>query len=92
MVQQARKRIRTCIGCGIRSDKAALMRIVRTEDGVVYDATGRLPGRGAYVCSRECLQKAIGSHKLSRALKCSIERSDIGQVGADVEQASAATR
>jgi len=47
------------------------MRVVRTPEGnVVRDETGRLAGRGAYVCrSVECLDRAITKGALSRALK-----------------------
>ncbi len=44
---------------------------MRTPDGrVVHDETGRLAGRGAYVCrSGDCLERAITKGALSRALK-----------------------
>jgi hypothetical protein len=47
------------------------LRIVRTSDGrVVVDETGRLAGRGAYVCrATDCLDIAIKKGALSRALK-----------------------
>jgi hypothetical protein len=47
------------------------MRVVRTPDGrVTLDETGRLAGRGAYVCRDEaCIAKAITKGALSRALK-----------------------
>jgi uncharacterized protein len=47
------------------------VRIVRTPDGaVVVDDTGRLAGRGAYVCrSAGCLTIANTKGALSRALE-----------------------
>jgi predicted RNA-binding protein YlxR (DUF448 family) len=47
------------------------MRLVRTPDGTVtVDPTGRLAGRGAYVCrTAVCLHKAIAKGALSRALR-----------------------
>jgi len=47
------------------------MRLVRRPDGaVVVDPTGRLAGRGAYVCrTAACLDKAISKGALSRALR-----------------------
>ena len=93
MAEGSVKRQRTCIGCGAKSDKVQLKRIVRTADGSVrYDATGRVPGRGAYVCSTECLAGAIASRKLQRALKCVVERSCADQVLADMATSSAQTR
>ena len=76
----------------MQSDKVDLLRIVRTGDGVAFDATGRVPGRGAYVCSAKCLSDAFASRKLQRALRCGIERSDVDQVVADMATSSAQTR
>ena len=47
------------------------MRLVRTPDGTVsVDPTGRMAGRGAYVCTTAaCLDKAIAKGALSRALR-----------------------
>jgi predicted RNA-binding protein YlxR (DUF448 family) len=46
------------------------LRIVRTPDGTVaVDPTGRLPGRGAYVCDDPaCRTRAAGPGFLTRAL------------------------
>lgn len=78
------KRQRTCIGCGKQSDKVELARIVKTGEGVKFDATGRVPGRGAYVCSVKCLETALTSRKLQRALRCGIDRSAEERVLADM--------
>ena len=54
------RQARSCIACGQTVEKRQLMRIVRTPEGtVVYDATGRANGRGAYLCRRrECVERA----------------------------------
>ena len=46
--------------------------VVRSPEGAVsMDATGRKPGRGAYVCrSAECLKRAIKQKQLERAFEC----------------------
>jgi uncharacterized protein len=51
-----------------------LQRIVRTPDGtVVVDATGRLAGRGAYVCrTGDCFAQALEKGAMGRALKLSL--------------------
>lgn len=37
------------------------------------DPTGRMPGRGAYLCgAEECLSRALKANKLGRALRCEI--------------------
>lgn len=87
MSEARQKKVRTCVGCGTQSSKAELLRLVRTAEGVQFDASGRKPGRGAYVCSEECLDKAFSTRKLQRALKCGIERSEVDQVIADMNSA-----
>jgi len=61
---------RTCVGCREVKSKWDLVRIVRTPEGVVeIDPTGKLSGRGAYVCpSRECLALAAKGNRLDKAL------------------------
>jgi predicted RNA-binding protein YlxR (DUF448 family) len=51
-----------------------LTRVVRTPDGrVVLDPTGRMAGRGAYVCeSAECRTAALDKGSLQRALEVPI--------------------
>ncbi len=69
----APKRIRTCIACGAKSSKTSLQRIVRTPDGdVEYDPRGRAAGRGAYVCSVECLERALKTGRIERSLKTKV--------------------
>lgn len=62
---------RMCVGCREFQDKKQLMRIVRSPEGEIsIDPTGKKNGRGAYLCFDEaCLQKAIKSKSLEKALK-----------------------
>lgn len=57
--------------CRTARPKRELQRIVRTPDGsVVTDDTGRVAGRGAYVCrATDCLTIAIQKGALTRALR-----------------------
>lgn len=66
--------IRQCIGCRERKAKKELSRIIRTPDGqILFDSTGKLSGRGAYLCpSKTCFEKAIKTKALQRALECEI--------------------
>jgi predicted RNA-binding protein YlxR (DUF448 family) len=59
-----------CVACRTSRPKRELQRIVRTpERTVVMDPTGRLAGRGAYVClGSDCLDLAIKKGALARAL------------------------
>lgn len=80
------KRQRTCIACGAKDDKVGLLRIVRTADGVRFDATGRVPGRGAYVCSHACFEKAMKGKRLNRALKMQVSNEDYAQIADELER------
>ena len=62
------------MGCREMKDKRELIRVVRTpEETVVIDPTGKLSGRGAYLCQNvECLQKALKNKGLERSLKVQI--------------------
>ena len=66
--------LRQCSGCRERKEKKQLLRVLRTPEGdVVLDMTGRMNGRGAYLCHNpECLKKAVKSRSLERALETSI--------------------
>jgi predicted RNA-binding protein YlxR (DUF448 family) len=63
-----------CVACRQTREKHDLVRIVRVaDDDVAVDETGRLQGRGAYICrSQECWERALGGKGLDRALKMSM--------------------
>lgn len=90
MSDSSPKRTRTCVGCHTQSTKMQLVRIVRMADGsVTYDKTGRAPGRGAYVCSEQCLSASLKSKKLHRALKANIGKDDEQRIVREVHEALA---
>jgi len=62
---------RTCIACHEVKPKRELVRLVYSSEGVVeVDASGRKPGRGAYLCqSPECWHKGVNKGKLEHALR-----------------------
>ncbi|MCB9453396.1 MAG: YlxR family protein [Anaerolineaceae bacterium] len=77
--QQHRKRIpiRTCVVCRTKEGKRALFRIVRTEDGVQVDPTGKMNGRGAYLCGDpDCWERAAATDILSKALRTTLTADD----------------
>lgn len=65
---------RSCIGCGLKTEKKNLIRVVRKPDGIlVIDKKGKEPGRGAYICMEtECLKEAIRKKAIERALGVSL--------------------
>jgi uncharacterized protein len=62
---------RTCVGCRGRAPKRSLLRLAVDPDGTVtVDASGRHPGRGAYVHrDRSCMEAALAHGALVRALR-----------------------
>lgn len=78
---------RTCVACGTTTNKRGLVRIVRTADGILADPTGKLAGRGAYVCGQStCWDTALRKGRLEHSLKAQLTAKD-----ADALRAYAAT-
>ena len=65
---------RQCMGCRERKAKREMIRVVRQTDGTVcLDFSGKLNGRGAYICPQtECLKKAQKAKSLERSLEVPI--------------------
>ncbi len=66
--------MRRCIACREMKQKRELLRIVKSpEDEVSIDKTGRMNGRGAYICNDEaCFVKARKTKALNREFKMEI--------------------
>jgi predicted RNA-binding protein YlxR (DUF448 family) len=83
---------RTCVACRQTDAKRGLVRIVRTApDGhVTIDPTGKLSGRGAYLCnSAECWQTALKRGHVTRALKIdTIAEDDLHTLNAYAQRLS----
>ena len=79
--------MRQCVGCRERKTKRELIRVVRCTDGSVrLDFSGKLNGRGAYLCpDNQCLQKAIKSKALDRNLEVSIPEEVYTRLTAEME-------
>lgn len=63
------------MGCNAKKDKTDLVRVVKSSDGQInLDKTGKMPGRGAYICkSVECLEKAIKTKRIERVFETKID-------------------
>ncbi len=82
---------RTCVACRTARDKRDLVRVVRMPSGeVVLDPSGRLAGRGAYLCADgSCWAMAVKKSAIERALsvalppelRARLERADPQAVG-----------
>lgn len=74
--------MRMCVGCKTMKPKKELFRIVGTAENLAaLDKTSKAPGRGAYICAdEECLQKAIKSRALERALQVKTDETLVYQL------------
>ena len=78
---------RTCIVCRTKGEKNAFIRIVKTKNGIFLDKTGKLAGRGAYICdSAECINKCKKTRALNRAFKQEISEETYLELIASYEQ------
>ncbi len=82
--------LRTCIICGSKAPKQSLARIVAdAAGGIAVDSTGRLPGRGAYVCADGgCVDRGLKRGRLEYALRTKLGNEDWTRILAAVEALS----
>ncbi len=67
--------MRKCTGCGEMKEKRTMMRVIKCDEGIVLDTTGKKNGRGAYLCKRtECFLLAVKNKGLERSLKVQIPK------------------
>jgi len=66
--------LRKCVACNENKPKNELIRIVKDKEGnIEVDLTGKMNGRGAYICpDDECFIKAKQSKILEKTLKTHI--------------------
>lgn len=86
---QKKKPVRQCVACREKKEKGQLVRVVRMPDGVIaVDTRGKMPGRGAYLCKEEaCLEKAVKSRALQRALECEIPQETLEALRRQMKEA-----
>ena len=71
---------RSCVCCRTTRDKSELLRVVAMADGsLVYDPTGKAPGRGSYLCKNaECIKSELKkAARLSKGLRRAISDEEI---------------
>ena len=57
--------MRMCIACREMKPKKEMFRVVKNAEGEIsVDATGKMPGRGAYICGDEACQAKLSDKKL----------------------------
>ena len=62
------------MGCNEKKNKKELIRIVKNKNNEIsIDRTGKLDGRGAYICDDiKCLEKVIKSKRLEKVFEYKI--------------------
>ena len=80
---------RQCMGCRERKNKKDMIRVVRQTDGnVSLDFSGKLNGRGAYICpDMECLKRARKARALERCLETAIPEAVYDRLEKEMEAA-----
>ena len=79
--------MRMCTACREMKPKKELIRVVKTPEGEIkLDLTGKLNGRGAYICkSADCLLKAQKSGALQRAFSCEVGKEIYERLSKELE-------
>ena len=78
---------RQCVGCRMMKNKKELIRVLKTDEGIIIDDTGKKNGRGAYICpGSECLQKAIKCKGLERSFKMPIPKDVYEMLTKEMEE------
>lgn len=81
---------RSCVVCRTTDAKRSLVRLVRRPDGITIDPTGKLNGRGAYLCGRAaCWEKAARSDLLGAALRIRLSPADREMLEAQARERAA---
>jgi len=61
--------LRMCVVCREMKPKKDLVRVVMNDSGeIIMDETGKLNGRGAYVCKGDCVNNLEKRKSFERAL------------------------
>ena len=68
---------RTCVGCREVLPKRSLIRIVRSQQGIQVDPTGKLAGRGAYLHDPTVCWEIGLNGALAHALKTEITDDEL---------------
>lgn len=67
---------RMCMVCRTRKPKGELIRIVKNKSGEIsLDKTGKLDGRGAYICKdKVCIDKLLKTKALNKSYHINVSQ------------------
>lgn len=89
MNQKSKPVIRKCVACSQRLPKESMLRVVRTFDAegkkcFQVDRSGKIDGRGAYLCKNEdCLKKAAKGKKFERSFRSPLGKNFYEMIDVD---------
>lgn len=67
---------RTCVGCRMVAPKRDLIRLVKSEEGIIIDPSGKMPGRGVYLhLNPDCWKKGLNG-AISKELMIELTHED----------------
>ena len=74
--------LRKCLGCQEMKNKKSLIRIVKNKENQFFvDETGKMNGRGAYICDDiNCLERALKTKGLERTFQMEIPKDVYDQI------------
>ncbi len=77
---------RMCVSCRTRRDKRDLVRVTLKDDGtLVCDPTGKMPGRGAYLCKDEkCIKIELKAHRISKGLGADTSEEELTALAQEI--------
>ena len=76
--------MRTCVACRGEKPKRELIRVVKYQEEISLDKTGKANGRGAYICKDlECLKKLKKQNILNKVFSTNVSE----QTYAEIEEA-----
>lgn len=79
--------MRTCIVCRECKPKKELLRIVKNDTGFALDKTGKLNGRGAYICkSKDCFDLLMKNKLLNKTFKMSVPEEEYQKIKESYER------
>lgn len=77
---------RQCVGCREMKNKKDLIRIIKNDEGIQIDVTGKKNGRGAYICpNADCLKKAVDTKGLERSFKTAVDKDIYDRLKKELE-------
>ena len=77
---------RQCVSCREMRPKNELIRIVKMDSEIVLDRSGKLNGRGAYVCNKsDCIKSLVKHRGLDRTFKMHVSNEVYEQLVKEFE-------